>query len=85
MAPLTHPEGRIDLVKGLFDELPPGLSQLIFHPAHDTPELRAAAPDYACRVADHAALMSDELREYVRGAGFRIIGYRALYDAMNGS
>ena len=43
------------------------------------------APDYACRVADHAALMSDELREYVRGAGFRIIGYRALYDAMNGS
>jgi predicted glycoside hydrolase/deacetylase ChbG (UPF0249 family) len=77
---LTQSTGRIDDLKRLFDRLPVGLSEIIFHPAIDTPELRAIAPDYLCRVADYDAFMSAELRDYVRNAGIQIIGYRALCD-----
>jgi len=77
---LTESTERIDDVKRLLDTLPAGLSEIIFHPSIDTPELRAMAPDYLCRVADYDAFMSAELRDYVRNAGIQIIGYRALRD-----
>lgn len=85
VAPLDNAENRVETVKAMLDGLPAGLSQIIFHPTHDTPELRALAPDHECRIADHMALMSDEVREHIRASGIRLIGYRTLYDIMRRS
>jgi len=68
----------------VFDSLPPGLTHFILHPACDTPELRAIAPDWRGRVADYRAFTSPELRDYVRDAGIYVIGYRALRDLVRG-
>jgi predicted glycoside hydrolase/deacetylase ChbG (UPF0249 family) len=80
--PLDRPEDRVALAMQAFDELPPGLTQFIIHPAHDTPELRAIAPDWPSRVADYGAFTSRELRDAVRNCGVQVIGYRALRELM---
>ena len=54
----------------------------LVHAACDTPELRAMAPDWRSRVADHAAFQSAELSNYIRHTGIQVIGYRMLRDAM---
>ena len=76
--PLDQHEDRVEIAKTIFDSLPPGLTHFILHPALDTPELRAIAPDWRSRVADYQAFMSEELRDYVRDTGIHVIGYRAL-------
>jgi len=78
--PLDQHEERVELAKKLFDSLPPGLTHFILHPAQDTPELRAIAPDWRSRVADYQAFMSRELRDHVRDIGIHVIGYRTLRD-----
>jgi predicted glycoside hydrolase/deacetylase ChbG (UPF0249 family) len=78
---LRRSEDRIGQAKRLFDALPPGLTHLSIHPALDTPELRAISPDWRCRVADYEAFRSAELREHVRRAGIRVIGYREVLAA----
>jgi predicted glycoside hydrolase/deacetylase ChbG (UPF0249 family) len=80
--PLDQPDGRVALAKQAFDRLPPGLTHFIIHPAQDTPELRAIAPDWPSRVADYQAFTSEELRDAVRDSGVQVIGYRALRDLM---
>jgi predicted glycoside hydrolase/deacetylase ChbG (UPF0249 family) len=80
--PLDRPEDRVALAKQAFDGLPPGLTHFIIHPAQDTPELRAIAPDWPSRVADYEAFTSKELRDAVRDSGVQVIGYRALRDLM---
>ena len=80
--PLDKPEDRVDQAKRAFEGFAPGLSMLIVHPAQDSPELRAIAPDWQARVADYDAFTSEELHGWVAGSGIHIIGYRALRDAM---
>jgi hypothetical protein len=80
--PLDDPRDRIGLARRLFDGLRPGLSYLILHPAVDTPELRAIAPDWRCRVADHEAFSDAGLRRYVEAQGIRVIGWRAIRDVL---
>jgi hypothetical protein len=82
MMPLDKPSQRVQVARQLFDQLPAGLSYFILHPAKDTPELRAIAPDWPARVADYEAFTSPELRDYVRNAGIHVVGYRALRDLM---
>lgn len=82
MLPLDQPEDRIALAKRAFDRLPAGLTHFIIHPAADTPELRAIAPDAPSRIADYRAFTSPELRDYVRSSGVQVIGYRALRELM---
>jgi chitin disaccharide deacetylase len=65
----------------LVGELRPGVTELFVHPAVDTPELRAATPDWAARVDDHALVTAaDGLRAALDAAGAKRIGYRALRD-----
>jgi predicted glycoside hydrolase/deacetylase ChbG (UPF0249 family) len=65
----------------LIGELRPGVTELFVHPAVDTPELRAATPDWAARVDDHALVTAaDGLRAALDAAGAKRIGYRALRD-----
>ena len=74
--------GRLQQAMAVFDELPPGLTYFMIHPAQDTPELRAIGEDWQQRVADYETFMSMELREQVRRLGVHVIGWRALRDAM---
>jgi hypothetical protein len=66
----------------LFDELPPGLTYLITHPARDTPELRAVAADWQQRMADGDGLGSQQLAAHVRAAGVHVIGWRPLRELL---
>ena len=76
--PLDEPGDQVALAKKMIDALRPGLTMLILHPAQDTPELRAMAPDWASRVANAAAMLNAELRDHLRQSGVQVIGYRPL-------
>lgn len=78
-------EGRIHQAKEVFDDLPPGLTYFMIHPAKDAPELRAITDDWQQRVADYEAFMSAELHDHVRKSGAQVIGWRALREAMRAS
>jgi predicted glycoside hydrolase/deacetylase ChbG (UPF0249 family) len=66
--------------------LEPGVTELVLHPAIDTPELRALAPDWTQRVDDHDALVDDlELRKLLGRAGVELIGYRHLRELQRGA
>ena len=80
--PATSKEDRVRHAKDLFDALSPGLTCFLVHAACDTPELRAIAPDWPFRVAEHAAFQSAELSNHIRQTGVQLIGYRVLRDAM---
>ncbi len=66
------------LERALFD-LQPGVSEVHAHPAIDTEELRASAPDWPQRVDDRELLCRDNsLRSLAGRAGANLIGYRQL-------
>jgi len=70
------------LERALFD-LRPGITELYVHPASDSPELRALAPDWAARVDDHDAVTRDKaLLTLAERAGVIFIGWRQLRDLM---
>lgn len=56
----------------------PGVYCLIGHPANDTDELRAIAPDWQTRVADRRLFASAGLRELIQREGFHLVGMQAL-------
>ncbi len=73
---------RRTIEKTLFD-LRPGVTEVYLHPAADTPELRAFAPDWANRVDDHHFVTHDAgVRTLVERAGVTLIGYRPLRELM---
>jgi predicted glycoside hydrolase/deacetylase ChbG (UPF0249 family) len=74
--------GRLEQAIEVFDELPPGLTYFMIHPAQDTPELRAIGDDWPQRVADYETFMSAALREHVQKLGVEVIGWRRLREAM---
>jgi hypothetical protein len=80
MLPLYDPSDHVAIAKKVIDNLSPGLTVLLLHPAQDTPELRAIAPDWRSRVANYQACLSEELRDYVRESGVQLIGYRPLRE-----
>jgi predicted glycoside hydrolase/deacetylase ChbG (UPF0249 family) len=64
--------------------LEPGVTEAYFHPAADTPELRAMSPDWKARVDDFALLLEEKgLRSLAGRHGVELIGYRRLRDLMN--
>jgi hypothetical protein len=71
---------RRAIEKAIF-ELPVGVTELYAHPAADTAELRAAAPDWANRVDDHHLLSHDaHLRALIERSGVQRVGWRELRD-----
>ena len=61
--------------------LRPGVTELYVHPAVDTPELRAATPDWEARVDDLRLLTDDAaMAEAFAQAGVVRVGYRLLRD-----
>jgi hopanoid biosynthesis associated protein HpnK len=65
----------------LLPHLPPGVSEIYFHPAtRTTPALAAAMPGY--RHADElAALLSPDVRQRIAELGISLVGYGDLADA----
>ena len=82
MMSLREPEERLTQVKQAIDALPAGISYFIIHPSTDTPELRAIAPDWRCRVGDYETVTREAVRRYVVDSGVHVIGYRMLRDLM---
>jgi predicted glycoside hydrolase/deacetylase ChbG (UPF0249 family) len=80
--PLEHGDNHISVAKKLLSEVPVGITHFILHPSIDTTELRAIAPDWRARVANYQAFMSDELKTFIESEDIKLIGYRALKDAM---
>jgi hypothetical protein len=73
---------RRTIEKTLFD-LRPGVTEVYVHPAADTPELRAFAPDWTNRVDDHHFISHDAgFRALIGRSGVELIGYRPLRDLM---
>jgi len=63
-----------------------GVTEAYLHPAVDSPELEAMAPDWEARVDDHGLLVNDPtLRGALDDAGVTLIGYRPLRDLMRGA
>jgi chitin disaccharide deacetylase len=80
--PLEHGDDHIGMAKKLFGEVPMGITHFILHPSIDTSELRAIAPDWQARVANYNAFLSDELKKFIESEDIKLIGYRAIRDAM---
>jgi predicted glycoside hydrolase/deacetylase ChbG (UPF0249 family) len=78
--PLDNPVDNVGIAKKLIDDMKPGLTMLLLHPAVDTPELRAIAPDWESRVANYHAVLSKELKDYIKQSGVQVIGYKPLLD-----
>jgi predicted glycoside hydrolase/deacetylase ChbG (UPF0249 family) len=72
---------RRAIERAIFD-LRPDVTEVYVHPAADTPELRALAPDWAGRVDDlHLMCHDSELRAMVQRSGVHLVGWRTLRDA----
>jgi chitin disaccharide deacetylase len=82
--PLNEPSqsAQMEIAKDLLGDLPEGITHFILHPAIDTAELRAIAPDWESRVANYSVFMSEELKMFLERQDFRLIGYRLLRDVM---
>ncbi len=80
--PLGQANGQMETARELLGNLPEGITHLIMHPSVDTPELRAIAPDWQSRVANYNTFMSDELKKILEGEDIKLIGYRAIRNAM---
>jgi len=76
--PLMQADDRLEQARAAFAALPPGLAHCIFHPALDTPELRAITPDWRARAADFAVLAGAALRRCLTGLGIHVLTYRHL-------
>jgi predicted glycoside hydrolase/deacetylase ChbG (UPF0249 family) len=85
MMTLQDAENREAQLRQKIDDLQPGLTNLILHPAKDSPELReAAVRDWPSRLADYETFLKAELAEEIRARGVHLLGFRALQDLMPG-
>jgi hypothetical protein len=70
-------------IEKMLGDLRPGVTEVYIHPAVDTPELRAFAPDWEARVDDHHLATTDAaFAATVERVGVELIGYRPLRELM---
>ena len=80
---LQRAEDRLAEVRRVLAGLPPGsMTYLILHPALDTPDLRAFAPDWPARVEDYRLLTDPAFGQLLDELGITVIGMRPLRDAL---
>jgi chitin disaccharide deacetylase len=72
-------QGTRRVLERALADLRPGVTEVYAHPAIDTPELRALAPDWPARVDDHDLLARDhDLPAMAERLGVKFLGWRAL-------
>ena len=75
------PERRMERYLKIIDELPAGVTHLLFHAARPSAELQGLAWDWPNRVADHNVFTDPAVREYIEAKpNYVVIGYRDLRD-----
>jgi chitin disaccharide deacetylase len=72
--------GGLERAKRAFEQLAPGMTVVVAHPAADTPELRAIAPDWRQRVEDFEALRDPRFARHLSALGVELIGWRVLRE-----
>jgi chitin disaccharide deacetylase len=73
--------GSRKAIQHVLERLQPGVTEVYVHPAVDSPELRAHAPDWASRVDDlHLVTHDPGLRSLIRQHGVELISYRRLRE-----
>lgn len=78
---LTNSVGSRELIEAHLDTLQPGVTELHLHPATDSDELRALAPDWSRRVDDYVMVCKESyLKDAIENAGVRLIGFRLLRE-----
>ncbi|MAT43366.1 MAG: hypothetical protein CL609_13590 [Anaerolineaceae bacterium] len=80
--PLKSPNDRFETAKQIFSDLPSGITHFIIHPSKDSPELRAIADDWACRVEDYELFKTKQMQNFLKSEGIQLIGYHALAKIM---
>jgi predicted glycoside hydrolase/deacetylase ChbG (UPF0249 family) len=74
-----RPGRTLSMVK----RIEPGqIGYVVFHPAHDTEELRGICPDWRSRVGDFELLASGAVRRALAEDGVHLIGCRELHALM---
>ncbi len=79
---LDQHEDRLAEATHVLDNLGPGITYFLSHPAQDSPELRAIAPDWRCRVADYELFLNQDFRDYVEKSRIQVINYGTLGHLM---
>ena len=59
-------------------ELEPGLTEIVFHPAVDGPELAAITRSHRKRGSDHELLLDPEIRDAIARSGCVLVTWRAI-------
>jgi chitin disaccharide deacetylase len=74
--------GSRKAIQRVLEQLQPGVTEVYVHPAADSPELRAHAPDWARRVDDlHLVTYDADLPGLIRANGIELVSYRHLREA----
>jgi predicted glycoside hydrolase/deacetylase ChbG (UPF0249 family) len=77
------PEDKDARFRQFFDELRPGLTHFICHPAFGGDEMAAMAPnDWRHRGKEAEMFASRDLREYAESLGIILTGYREIRDRL---
>lgn len=72
-------------IQGVLERLQPGVTEVYVHPAVDSSELRAHAPDWSDRVDDLNLITDDpDLHSLISERGVELISYRQLREAQRG-
>jgi len=80
------PEDKDRRFREFFANLRPGLTHFLCHPAADSEELRAMAPnDCGHRAKEGEIMTQPALREYAESQGVQLTGYRTIRDRLRAS
>ena len=71
-------ESHAAMYKHMLHVMPEGITEWFSHPALETYELKAIAPDWRIRVNDYRFLMSDEFIETLKEENIQLIGYEDI-------
>lgn len=71
-------ESLKDAYRKIFRNIPEGVSEFFSHPAMESDELKAIAPDWKVRVADYEFFSSEEFKQICLEEKITLIGYHEL-------
>ncbi|WP_203568532.1 polysaccharide deacetylase family protein [Aestuariimicrobium ganziense] len=82
--PLEHADDHLGIAEQTLRELQPGITHFLFHPVVDTPEVRAATPDWAGRVANFEAMRDPRIQTVIDQEDLVVLPYSALQGLLPG-
>lgn len=71
-------ESDFNSFRGMLRDLPEGISEFVIHPALETDELKAIAPDWRIRVHDYQFFASEEFKKILAEEKIELIGYQDI-------